>query len=80
MRERADGNVPRDEQSLIELATLSRDDPRRVAAEIEDVVGIDCSEALLVSAKTGEGVDALLEAIVQRLPPPSGQQIGRAHV
>ncbi len=49
-------------------------DPRRVAAEIEDVVGIDCSEALLVSAKTGEGVDALLEAIVQRLPPPPGER------
>ncbi len=49
-------------------------DPGRVAAEIEDVVGIDCSEALLVSAKTGEGVGALLEAIVQRLPPPPGER------
>ncbi len=45
-------------------------DPIRVAQEIEDSIGIDCSDALLVSAKTGEGVRNLLDAIVSRLPPP----------
>jgi len=38
--------------------------------QIEEVVGLDTSEALLVSAKTGEGVPALLEAIIRRVPPP----------
>jgi GTP-binding protein LepA len=49
-------------------------DPAGVAQEIEDLIGIDSSEALYVSAKDGEGVDQLLEAIVQRIPsPPAGE-------
>ena len=47
-------------------------DPERVVAEIEDVIGIDASESVLVSAKTGNGVPELLEAIVARIPPPVG--------
>jgi len=47
-------------------------DPDKVVQEIEDVVGIDASEALPVSAKTGLGVEEVLEAIVHRLPPPKG--------
>ena len=47
-------------------------DIARVKEEIEESIGLDCSEALAVSAKTGQGVDAVLEAIVTRLPPPSG--------
>ena len=47
-------------------------DPERVVAEIEDVIGIDASDSVLVSAKTGNGVPALLEAIVARIPPPVG--------
>ncbi len=47
-------------------------DPERVKAEIEDLIGIEAGDALLVSAKTGEGVEALLEAIVARIPPPRG--------
>jgi GTP-binding protein LepA len=47
-------------------------EPERVKQEINDVVGIDASDALPISAKTGEGVDAVLEALVQRLPPPVG--------
>ncbi len=47
-------------------------DPERVMAEIEDVIGIDASESVLVSAKTGNGVPELLEAIVARIPPPVG--------
>ncbi len=44
----------------------------RVKAEVEESIGLDCSEALPVSAKTGMGVDAVLEAIVKRLPAPRG--------
>jgi len=44
----------------------------RVKAEIEESIGLDCSGALSVSAKTGMGVDAVLEAIVHRLPAPKG--------
>jgi len=44
----------------------------RVASEIEDVIGIDCSGAVRVSAKTGEGIDDVLEALVQGLPAPAG--------
>jgi GTP-binding protein LepA len=47
-------------------------DPDRVAQEIEDVIGLDASDALRVSAKTGEGVPELLERIVERVPPPRG--------
>ncbi|HVV79254.1 MAG TPA: translation elongation factor 4, partial [Pseudolabrys sp.] len=49
-------------------------DPERVAKEIEDVVGIDTSEAIRVSAKTGIGIDELREAMVKRLPPPKGDR------
>lgn len=47
-------------------------DVERVKAEIEDAIGLDCSGALPVSAKTGMGVDAVLEAIVHHLPAPQG--------
>ncbi|MFM8534505.1 MAG: translation elongation factor 4, partial [Acidimicrobiia bacterium] len=49
-------------------------EPERVCKEIEDVVGIDTSEAVKVSAKTGIGVDDLLEAMVKRLPAPKGDR------
>lgn len=45
-------------------------DPDRVRAQIEDVVGIDASDAIEASAKTGQGIEELLEAIIERLPPP----------
>ncbi len=47
-------------------------DPDRVKQEIEDIIGIDATDALEVSAKTGQGVDALLEQLVERVPPPQG--------
>ncbi len=46
--------------------------PDEVAQEIEDLVGLDAADVLPISAKTGQGVDALLEAIVARIPPPGG--------
>ena len=47
-------------------------EPDRIRQQIEDVVGIDASEAVLVSAKTGQGIPDVLEALVQKLPPPKG--------
>jgi GTP-binding protein LepA len=50
-------------------------DPERVKAQIEDVIGLDASNALAISAKTGQGVDQVLEALVTRLPPPKGDAL-----
>lgn len=47
-------------------------DPERVCEEIEEIIGIDASHALRVSAKTGEGIHELLEQIVAEVPPPEG--------
>src|SRR5919206_1341484 len=47
-------------------------EPERVKRQIEDVIGLDASDAVMISAKTGEGVPEVLEAIVHRLPPPKG--------
>src|SRR5260221_7950974 len=47
-------------------------EPERVKQQIEDVIGIDASEAIPISAKTGIGIDLVLEAVVNRLPPPKG--------
>ncbi len=49
-------------------------EPERVKRQIEDIIGLDASDALMISAKTGEGVDEVLEAIVRRLPPPKGER------
>ncbi len=45
-------------------------EPERIRQQIEDVIGLDASQAILASGKTGEGIAELLEAIVTRLPPP----------
>jgi GTP-binding protein LepA len=46
--------------------------PERVIHEIEDVIGIRADNAIRCSAKTGEGIDDVLEAVIQRIPPPKG--------
>ena len=51
-------------------------DPQRVIKEIEDIIGIDARDALHASAKTGQGVDEILEAIISRIPPPQGDPVG----
>ena len=48
-------------------------EPAKMQEQIEDILGLDASEALLISAKTGEGVDDVLEAIVAKLPAPDGE-------
>lgn len=51
-------------------------EPDRIKEQIEDVIGIDASDALMVSAKTGLGIPDVLEALVHRLPPPKGDAKG----
>jgi GTP-binding protein LepA len=51
-------------------------DPEKVVAEIEDIIGIDAHDAIHVSAKSGLGVPALLEQIVELIPPPQGDPDG----
>jgi GTP-binding protein LepA len=45
-------------------------EPERVVSEIEEIIGLDCSDAILASAKEGIGIDEILESIVERVPPP----------
>ncbi len=52
---------------------LPQADPERAKSEIEDVIGLDASDAIPCSAKTGEGVDDILEAVVRRMPAPRGR-------
>ena len=47
-------------------------EPERVIDEIEDIIGIEADDAIRASAKTGEGVDDILEAVIARVPPPAG--------
>ena len=49
-------------------------EPERVRQQIEDVIGLDASEAISVSAKTGQGIEDVLETLVARLPPPVGEK------
>jgi GTP-binding protein LepA len=57
---------------VINKIDLPSADPERVSREIEEIIGIDASDAARVSAKTGEGVPELLETIIRRIPAPRG--------
>ncbi|WP_418320281.1 translation elongation factor 4 [Piscinibacter sakaiensis] len=52
---------------------LPQADPENAKAEIEDVIGIDASDAIVCSAKTGLGIEDILETVIQRVPPPKGK-------
>ncbi|ABD69469.1 GTP-binding protein LepA [Rhodoferax ferrireducens T118] len=55
---------------------LPNADPDNAKIEIEDVIGIDATDAIACSAKTGMGIDEILEAVVARMPPPRGNPAG----
>ncbi|MDI6729625.1 MAG: translation elongation factor 4 [Thermodesulfovibrionales bacterium] len=57
---------------VINKIDLPGAEPERVKGQIEDTIGIDCSEAILASAKEGIGIKEILEAIVKKVPPPKG--------
>ncbi len=59
---------------VLNKVDLPAAEPERVRAQIEDLIGIDASDAVLCSAKTGLGINDVLEAIVTRLPPPKGDE------
>ncbi len=59
---------------VINKIDLPAADPDRVVEEIEQTIGLDCSGAIYVSAKTGEGIRELLDTIVERVPPPNGDE------
>jgi GTP-binding protein LepA len=59
---------------ILNKVDLPAADPEAVKRQIEDVIGLDASDAILISAKTGLNIDEVLEAIVQRLPPPRGDR------
>ena len=48
-------------------------EPERIKQEIEEIIGLDCSDAILASAKEGVGIDEILESIIYLVPPPPGQ-------
>ena len=57
---------------IINKIDLPAAEPEKVCAQIEDVIGIDASDAIFVSAKTGEGIDDIFESLISRLPQPKG--------
>jgi GTP-binding protein LepA len=59
---------------VINKIDLPTADPDRVIKQIEDIIGIEAQDAVRISAKTGFGVDELLERIVERIPPPRGSE------
>jgi GTP-binding protein LepA len=59
---------------VINKIDLPTADPERVIGQIEDIIGIAAKDAVRISAKTGLGVDELLERIVERIPPPRGSE------
>ena len=58
---------------VLNKVDLPAAEPERIRQQIEDVIGIDASNAVLTSAKTGIGIKDVLEAIITRLPPPTGE-------
>src|SRR3981189_2159469 len=59
---------------VLNKVDLPAAEPEKIKQQIEDVIGLDASNAVMISAKTGLGVPEVLEAIVTRLPPPKGDR------
>ena len=59
---------------VINKIDLPAAEPEKVRAEIEEVIGLDASNAVMTSAKSGIGIEAVLDAIVERIPPPKGDR------
>ncbi|NVD43970.1 translation elongation factor 4 [Qipengyuania atrilutea] len=59
---------------VINKIDLPAAEPEQVRAEIEDIIGLDASEAVLTSAKSGIGIEEVLEAVVAKIPPPQGER------
>jgi GTP-binding protein LepA len=59
---------------VLNKVDLPAAEPDKVRQQIEDVIGLDASNAILISAKTGQNIEEVLEAIVTRLPPPKGDR------
>ena len=60
--------------TVLNKIDLPAAEPERVQQQIEDVIGLDAGDAIAISAKSGAGVDRVLEALVARLPPPAGER------
>lgn len=60
---------------ILNKIDLPASEPDKIKQQIQDTIGIDSSEAILISAKTGIGIKNVLEAIVNRLPPPTNQHV-----
>ena len=60
--------------AVLNKIDLPQVEPERVIQEIEDIIGIEAIDAPRVSAKSGLGVEALLEALVERIPAPTGDR------
>ena len=58
--------------TVLNKIDLPASEPERIKAQIEEVIGLDASDAVEISAKTGVGVDLVLEALIERLPAPTG--------
>lgn len=61
---------------VINKIDLPSADPERVKTEIEEIIGIEAKSAVLTSAKTGQGVEDVLDALIARIPPPQGDPAG----
>jgi GTP-binding protein LepA len=59
---------------VVNKIDLPSADPERVLTEVEEAIGLDCTEHNLISAKTGQGVPELIDAIVERIPAPKGDE------
>ena len=60
---------------IVNKIDLPSSDPQKVCEEIESTIGIDCSNAVLVSAKTGEGVLGIIDEVIKRVPAPKADTV-----